>query len=551
MEENDCFLGLPPETKQEESPLKKYTKAIIIASIIFCLSFMILFLAFTANKTEIKVNIETINIPELKNATLTGAHYLSDGKIFLSYNLTTNPSITNFAVVDDDGKNFKNIFSKEIKNRYPTTSGIRILPFSDNKRVLLGDYILECSQSLQNCSDADLIPLNFPEELSKENDSFRLWSEVVISQDCEHVSWTTLDKNLFSYNFLAKIKRVEKGYNMSNVQIISNSFNDGYNETSKILNIDTIRGGEVKQFVKGGLGLTLAGTDGMGLTKSVYQDLTSETVFPLSHEPGYEETSILSPDEQLGIAMSTRFSPKTNFAIIGLLPIPYSILATSSMIMNIYTYSVTDVRTSRKGNIGPVLFEVYKSKRDINYHGINLNTNENWNFESPISWHKSGIKAIWLESSKETETLGQKRIQKVNIKNYIPDLTVEKKTTPDDIKYAKNISEYGKDITELYATIIGKSGNITYSLKDGNVELEYNDYSLDGNSKFNGKMVLTKLSRLFSQELFCDVTATGSISGYANYTINMDDNLQFNWNKTKGSSSYNGKTIDVEIFKED
>ncbi|WP_455616957.1 hypothetical protein [Eisenbergiella sp.] len=39
----------------------------------------------------------------------------------------------------------------------------------------------------------------------------------------------------------------------------------------------------------------------------------------MTKTPGYDEATIFSPDNRLGIVMSTRFSPKTNSSYLGLI----------------------------------------------------------------------------------------------------------------------------------------------------------------------------------------------------------------------------------------
>ena len=116
--------------------------------------------------------------------------------------------------------------------------------------------------------------------------------------------------------------------------------------------------------------------------------------------------------------MSTRFSPKTSMGILGLLPRPYGILTLSKITQNVYTYSITEVRETRKGNIGPVFFEKEKSINDPNYHGIDLHdTTDEYVFTSPISWHPSNLKALFNEKERGKK---KRRLRKVELSGYTP-----------------------------------------------------------------------------------------------------------------------------------
>ena len=102
---------------------------------------------------------------------------------------------------------------------------------------------------------------------------------------------------------MGKFKREENSYEIVDSKIISTiKFLEPDKSDPKILIPKTPRGGEIKQFIEGGNALTLVGTLPDTFVKSVYQSLTSEEHYAFSHETGYDETSILSPDEKLGIA---------------------------------------------------------------------------------------------------------------------------------------------------------------------------------------------------------------------------------------------------------
>src|SRR3546814_18320723 len=66
-----------------------------------------------------------------------------------------------------------------------------------------------------------------------------------------------------------------------------------------------------------------------------------------------------------------------------------------------YTYAVTGVRRAREGNIGPALIDIGASKSQANYLGIDLSTDKDWVYHSPMSWRPDGKKAMWMEKSEE------------------------------------------------------------------------------------------------------------------------------------------------------
>jgi hypothetical protein len=314
------------------------------------------------------------------------------------------------------------------------------------------------------------------------------------------------------------------------------------------------RGGEIKQFIEGGNALTLVGTQPDEFVKSVYQSLKTEEVYTYSHEPGYDETSILSPDEKLGITMSTRFSPKTNMAIFGLMPRPHCSLVLSKIVESVYTYAVTNVRKTRKGNVGPVLFVKEKSINDPNYHGIDLHdTEEKFVFCSPISWHPSNLKAIWPEVEKGTSN---RRLRKLEISNYTPSAYPKIENTTDNVPYALDMSEmdnihYDK---KTNGTIKGKkSGEIIYynsgfsSIKQ-TVKITYVNYSDDGKKFYNGEEEFIG-DRTSKNVYKSNVILSGSESGQNNFTITFNTKSDLIKEETEGYSSYGGKTIKAEDYE--
>ena len=337
---------LSPEKKPKNN-LKLYI-IIIIASVLVVTTIVVLVILLTRNNDKdnpISIKLSTISLPE--DIIIDDGHYLFDGNIFICYKRNTNNDYTYFGVISDDGSNFKELYGDKLVIS-EKANGIRLIPFKDNKRIYLGDYVFECNDNTKNISSCDkgvVIPVIYPEKVVNNRFTYKTWSEMVIAPDNVHVAWTSLNMACGAVDFLGKFKREINSYKIIDSQIISTiNFieKDPTNETELITKIP--RGGEIKQFIEGGNALTLVGTQPDEFVKSVYQSLKTEDHYTFSHEPGYDETSILSPDEKLGITMSTRFSPNTSMGILGLMKRPYCSLVLSKIIENVYTYAVTNVR---------------------------------------------------------------------------------------------------------------------------------------------------------------------------------------------------------------
>ena len=435
-----------------------------------------------------RIAVSTLALPDFVKAP--SGTYTSSGTILVDYQTDGDADKKNFfrlGVLKDDGTDFREIYSGVIK-QHPKANGIRFMVFSDNKRVLLGDYVLECTPDINCCETTKLVPVVYPDILYNDARVLFHWSEIIISPDNEHICWTALSRSSASV-MIGRLKRGEDAYVIEGVKTISPSGllqPDPNNEGYVIPGV--LRGGEVKQFTKGGSAISLVGAKDSALSDSVIMHLDSDKVEQITRLPGYEETTILSPDERLGISMSTRFSPKTNFAILGLLPRPFGILSTQGLILPVYMYAVAGVRRFRKGNIGPVLVDIGKSMNEPGYMGVQLNApDDNWVYLSPMSWHPNGKKALWPEMLR-----GQPKNKRIRIAE-LPDYETKCKPptvqTPDNIPYAVDGVSLGwlEPREDIDCKIAGKhSGDISYRRAGRDVQTRYNRFSNDGESFYDG-----------------------------------------------------------------
>ena len=559
MFDSDKEIGESLEpTSKPKSNLKLYV--IIGVSVVVVVAIVVTVILLTRgdddgnNNEDIKTQLSNIPLPE--DIIIDDGHYLFDGNIFIWYKRSTT-NFTYFGVISDDGKNFKELYGEEfiVSDK---ANGIRLIPFRDGKRIYLGDFVFECNdttKTISSCEKGVLIPVNYPEIVVNNRFTYKTWSEMVVAPDNIHVAWTSLNSACGSVDFLGKFKRTENSYEIEDCKIISTiNFVEPDPTNESILITKIPRGGEIKQFIEGGNALTLVGAQPDEFVKSVYQSLKTEDVYTYSHEPGYDETSILSPDEKLGITMSTRFSPKTNMAILGLMPRPHCILVLAKIVENVYTYAVTNVRKYRNGNVGPVLFVKEKSIKDPNYHGIDLHdTEEKFVFCSPISWHPSNLKAIWPEVEKGTSN---RRLRKLEISNYTPSAYPKIENTTDNIPYALDISEMNniKVESKTNGVIKGKqSGEIIYynsgfSPTTQTVKITYVNYSDDGKKFYNGEEEFIG-DRTSKNVYKSNVILSGSESGQNNFTITFRNTSDLIKEETEGYATYGGKTIKAEDYE--
>lgn len=516
-----------------------------------------------------RVAVSTIPLPD-SVFKLEASTYTYSGKVVIAYNTENDVNTTDFwniATLNDDGSNFKVIFSGLIPKN-PKSNGIRLMPYQDNKRVLLGDYVLECASTIDNCTTAKIIPIVYPAILADDQRTTHHWSEIIIAPDNKHMSWTMLRSDIGAAAAIGILARKADTYVLENVQLISSvpSFTNDPKKPGFII-ANALRGGEVKQFVKGGNAISIVGGLLYSTPDSVVQDLNSEKLTQITFTPGYDETTIFSPDERLGMVMSSRFSKKTDPVIFGLMPRPYGIYTNSDMMQLLYTYAITGVRNFREGNIGPALIDINRSINQPGYKGVQLTTDPNWVYHSPMSWHPDGKRAMWLEVLRGSG-YAKKRIQKVNLLDYKPQKPVPIKPTTDNISYGiKDLSVLSNVYPNVDGKIAGKkSGYIHYvrttsSNFSAKAEVQYVNFSDDGVNFYNGYEKIN--SNITSESRYeAKVQLTGAKKGEMNFraafspmTDARPTRLLFDTDadgkpKSYGYTTYNGITLNIEDLLE-
>ena len=481
-------------------------------------------------------------------------HYTWSGRVACSYRREGDPEgYLRIMTLNDDGTDVNEIWAGDFK--HGKSNGFRYMPFKDNKRAYIGDYILECTPDCDHTEKAELIPIHYPDKITKSKGRWMIWSENVVAPDNEHIAWSTL--GLKGGVYIAKLRRTEANYELDDLRCVStvNAYKKDPKHRGCVIE-EPARGGEVKQFVRGGRGLSYVGM-GRGAGNSMLQALDSEEVVELNKTPCYDETTILSPDEKLGITMSTRFSKKTGCGIIGLIPRRGNMMTKSSMVMNVYLYAVAGARAFREGaNVGPALVTMERSVSDMKYTGVDLHDpGEEWIYYSPMSWHPSGKKVMWNERLRKD--LGDRaRVSIAELLDYVPGDPVENAGVPENIPYAKpgvqsmSLVPKGKaKQAGLYSgKVITKS---TLLRKPKLVTTVYENFSDDGKTFINGfeKAETPGLLSVGNTVYDADITVTGEHTGEMKVHLvfersGREDPVRIG-KESEGYAEYDGERISV------
>ena len=459
------------------------------------------------NKEFGRIEVRDIPLP-WESEDISGT-YTYSGRVLASYGTAKEHAGKDWyhvVTLNDDGTDVREVFHGEIP-KLQGANGIRWMCFADNKRILLGDYVLECSPDIDHCEEAKLVRLYYPEHLDHGEGIFMRWSEIVIAPDNVHMAWTMLTST-GSMNYLGRLVREEGCYRLEDIcAISSDTFFAPDPEHEGYCVPLPARGGELKQFIRGGRALSMAG-GGDSVSESMVLPLDSQELIQITHTPGYEETTIFSADEKLGVVMSTRFSEKTNCGVFGLVPQPQSMAVRGKFINCLYMYSVSGVRMFRKGNIGPVLIDIEKSMKEGRAHsGVDLSDPEGrWVYYSPISWHPDSTRAMWNEGTRPAEGPIERRLRMCRLLDYEPGQPVPAGVVPgkEEIPYALpgKAPEHRTAEDAFSIKIKGKSGG--YVLNEGGTgnppvyRTVYEDFSDDGETFYNGTMTVTAPVSIFA-----------------------------------------------------
>lgn len=127
------------------------------------------------------------------------------------------------------------------------------------------------------------------------------------------------------------------------------------------------------------------------------------------------------------------------------------------------------------------------------YLGTNLNTGDEWKFGSPLSWHPSSTRAMWMEGRRGERSTQHRRMQVVHLPDYRPGPAVAATETPDDMAYAQTdlsvVREYARKSTDIDVRVCGKrSGHIIYRRTPaGRIDKTYANFSDDGVRVYSGQ----------------------------------------------------------------
>ncbi|WP_455616967.1 hypothetical protein [Eisenbergiella sp.] len=512
-----------------------------------------------------RVEITNIPLPCVGNVNINGTYTFSGRVLVAVRERQKGEDWYKVFTMEEDGTGVCQLFDGIIRNK-KGANGIRWMCYSDNRRILLGDYVLECTPDLDSCTSSELVEVVFPEEIEKIPGLYMRWSEPLIAPDNEHICFSSLTRDGV-YNFLGRLVRKNSRYVIEDICII-NTVNDMEQDKDNegFYRANVHRGGEVKQFIRGGRGLTLAG-GGTCITESTLQMLDTEEVVQITETLGYEETAIFSPNEKYAVCMSPRFSPETDCGVLGVVPLYNDMITRRKYLRVLYQYAIAGVRYGRTGNIGPALVNVQRSMSEgRSYQGVDLSDPEGkWVYYSPMSWHPDSTKAMWNESTRAVEGTVNSRLRRCRLLDIQPSEPVRSAITPgkDEIPYALPVeTAIARKEPEYPLKLKGTGGGVVINsyIEEGTAETYYDNYSEDGKTFYNGWIRVKASENMFQPEetvIWSDIQVMGEHNGQMKLRITFLPDREFQvhlvkgmcddgYPKSAGFAEYDGIRRDVE-----
>ena len=552
------------ENTQGASKCSSKRKLFIIIGAIILVLIIIIVIAIVVRRSKNKdegdiLDFEIITVKFPSNIIYQGSHYNYQGDLIVIYKKDNYSSSNYFiGIGNDEGKIYKELYEfkkGEVEEKYIH----RASSFNDGKRILVGGKILQCTKELKQCDDAKLYELEFPKEIKDYPNLSYLFTEPIINYGGKYIFWSSFDKSMNIMSFVGELIFQNDKYIINNTIGLSNFFYDLYDKSTGNFSMPKIfKTGPIKQVINGGEALSIGGFVDYGVRKSIYQSLSEDKMERLTYFEGYDETISVSPDQKLACAMTTRFSNKTSFEIIALMPTPYSIIASYLVSDNVMRSCVGPQRNRKdsKGNLGPALVELSKIK-EKNYMGKSLIANESWIFYGFISWAPDGKKIMFDEMEKGNTN--NRRCQIVKLKNYQPSEIKFDDNFKNNVPYNKTIEENLNLHIEypFNITVQGKTGNLKIFQNETNCELVYDNFSEDNEVFFSGKYNYYKIKIGDETHSVFEVNmkSEGKKTGNCNYRLwfnpknlpafekHTDGN-----NRTYGTCNYDGKEINADIY---
>lgn len=479
--------------------------------------------------------VETIPLP----ATVVRAFapiYTPDGsKLVLA--VKYDDGATHAATMNEDGSDFA-CHTCGLIDTLPKGNQNGIGFLADNNSLYLRNHVLECSPSILDCQNPELVPVDaittpFPQLFETTN---------VISPDGIHIGVTKITTEMLAMGVMGALHRVSDGlgdrYEVINQKVIAGDrvFRDPdeNGNLTWLLN----GSGEVKRFMDRGASFTAIGIGGGGNFDVMKTDLSTGKVSRFTKHFSMDESVYESPDGEWAIVQTLRTSDRMD--VFGLVPRPTFVSLGVAQGIGHYRNQQVGVDGSdlergsdRRRFYGLTLLDKYGDRArsaEDGYVGQDLtvapdNLTE-YNQHGSVGWHPGSTGIVFWEQRnpalvEEGEIQG--RLRKLTFTSRTPTVPVAPFTP--DAHWAQPLDEnlVAPELAMEGSVLGAASGHAEISFAEnpdetggmalnGFIDVTYVDYSDDGLHVLNGTETVA-YSLVNGANWNADVTVSGCSEG--------------------------------------
>ena len=262
-------------------------------------------------------SVETIPLPADVVKAFAPIYTPDGSKLVLA--VTFDDGATHAATMNEDGSDFE-CHTCGLIDKLPKKNQNGIGFLADNNSLYLRTHVLECSPSIYDCQNPELVPVEpittpFTELFETTN---------VISPDGIHIGVTKITSDILAMGVMGALNRVSDGlgdrYEVINQKVIAGDRVFGDPDAEGNLTWLLNGSGEVKRFMDRGASFAAIGIGGGGNFDVMKTDLSTGEVSRFTQHFSMDESVYESPDGEWAIVQTLRTSDRMD--VFGLVPRP-------------------------------------------------------------------------------------------------------------------------------------------------------------------------------------------------------------------------------------
>ena len=437
--------------------------------------------------------------------------FTEDGNRLVFSMLTTAVGGRHLATIAEDGSDFQCLTCPlgpgvDLSQPHPATDGERIAVRNGNR--LQRHAIVECTPSVVDCQTVELVPVTLPRFAPILRNA-----QMRIAPDGQHMFWTQIRADGGLVVVVGELVRHDDGYAIANPRALT-TFRPIFTGPPEDLVLESVGDwGEAKEFADGGANILYYTTIDSLNFDAVKLDLATGSITRLTRHPEYDEDLQQSRDGQWYVQASFR-----NYDRMGV----FSIVPRPPIVDSFTRNAVVLLRNTSSGRrfFDIFLQDEFGSRDGYTGQQLNVPNDPDWNTRGAHGWHPDGTKLAFFEQLDPDLGMPATRLRVATFTSRSPAPPIPTVTSPDPI-WAVPLQDLTGPAEDTAGTLLGAvSGRaeVDFHLMtapgsaNGNVLVEYFDYSDDGRSILNGTEAATAAG--LNVEWDADVQLSGCRQGF-------------------------------------